>query len=263
MNILRCIVPIQRQVDAKRFEQFGSGVLLKIEKRHLLVSAAHVILNDQLWIFGEPENTELNDVEFFTTAPDQAGVKDDVCDIGFGYLPDAIVQRLLDKNFEFLPVDQTSHRFRKSTRRAAFTGFPCTKSNLSIAAQRMVLQPVFIEAEMFAAEKLEELGYNPAIHLAIPYHRKKQYNGQTKERINGVDPYGMSGGPIWRFSEDRKLWLAGIGTEYDLSRRLLKGTRFDEVLGLIQQQSIESWIRNKSEKTELLVIDASIKKSKP
>lgn len=262
MNFTRCIVPIQRQIDAKRFEQFGSGVLLKIAKRYLLVSAAHVILNDRLWIFGEPENTELNNVEFITTAPDLAGVKDDVADIGFGYLPEAVAQHLLANNFEFLPVDQTSYNFRKSTNRAAFSGFPCTKSKLRISAGEMILQPVFIEGELLSIKKLEEAGYDPDVHLATRYRRKEQFNAQTKERINGVDPYGMSGGPVWRFSESHEPWLAGIGTDYDSSQEMLKGTRFEAVLGLIQQQSVDEFIRSRSGTVETIIIDLPSKKPK-
>lgn len=237
MNFLRCIVPIQRQVDRRRFEQFGSGVLLRIDKYHFLISAAHVVLNDQLWIFGEPQDTQLNDIEFHTTSPNLESIKDDEADFGFALLPQATVESISANGFEFLPLLHTAFRAPKnSSNRAAFSGFPCSKSKLRVSAQQMALRPVFIESELLSAEELAQHGFDPAVHIAIRYERDVQFDARIQTRTNGVQPDGMSGGPIWRFSAERVPWLAGIGTDYDPVKRILRGTRFEDVLTQISQR---------------------------
>lgn len=245
MNFARTIVPIQRQVDRRRFEQFGSGVLLKIERYRILISAAHVILHDRLWLFGEPQNIELNDIEFHTTAPNLAAVKDDEADVGFALLPEAVASSIVTNGFEFLSLARTAFRPPVgSSNRAAFAGFPCSKSRLRMGPGLMELRPVIIEGELLGDEELDRRGLNPDVHLAIRYDRDTQFDALTKMRTNGIEPEGMSGGAIWRFSQERVPWLAGVGTNFDSRQRVLHGTRFEDVLTQISQRIIAGMVEN-------------------
>ncbi len=255
MKFVRCIIPIQQQIDQRRFDHFGTSVFLEIESRHVLVSAAHVFLDQNLWIFGEPRNVPLNEFSFAATSPDLATAKNDPVDIAFAELPNEIAQMLKDGGFAALQMSDTAYVARPSNDRAAFSGFPCTKSKLQVGLQQMRLQPVFLEGPLLSQDELTVAGYDPETSLAIPYRRQKQFDARAKMPITGMEPYGMSGGPIWRFDDNGQPWLAGIGFKFDEARTLLVGTKIEEVFALIQQQSIERWLANQAKPVRKLVFD--------
>jgi len=255
MKFIRCIIPIQQQIDERRFDHFGTSVLLEIEGRHMLVSAAHVFLERNLWMFGEPKNVPLEDIAFSATSPDLAAVRNDSIDVAFGELPADIAAMLKGSGFEPLQMNDTAYVARPSSDRAAFSGFPCSKAELQIGLQQMRLQPAFVEGPLISQAELVGAGYDPEANLAIPYRREKQFDGRAKKPITGMEPYGMSGGPIWRFGNDGEPWLAGIGFKFDEAKKLLVGTRIEEVFALIQQQSIERWLAKRTKPVRKLVLD--------
>ena len=246
MKFVRCIIPIQQQIDERRFDHFGTSVFLEIERRYVLVSAAHVFLDQNLWMFGEPRNVPLDEFAFAATSPDLATAKNDLVDVAFAELPNEIAQALKDGGFVPLQMSDTAYVSRPSDNRAAFSGFPCTKSKLQLGLQQMRLQPVFLEGPLLSQDELTFAGCDPETHLAIPYRRQKQFDARAKMPITGMEPYGMSGGPIWRFGNDGNPWLAGIGFKFDEAKALLVGTKIEEVFALIQQQSIERWLASRT-----------------
>ncbi|MEO6994095.1 MAG: hypothetical protein ABI273_10720 [Lacunisphaera sp.] len=255
MKIVRCIVPIQQQIDRRRFDHFGSSVLLVVEGKHLLISAAHVFHGKDLWMFGEPENIPFDGISFHATSLDLASAQNDSADIAFAELPDEITQRLKNKGFEPLQMHDTAYISRPSNGRAAFSGFPCTKSDFQIGLQRMKLQPAFVEGSLLSSEELTAEGFEPETHLAIPYRRKEQVDHRTETRITGMEPQGMSGGPVWRFGVDGAPWLAGIGFKFDETREILVGTRIEEIFALLQQQSIERWLARRAMSVHKMVFN--------
>lgn len=255
LQVVRTIIPIQQQVDERRFKQCGSSVLLAIEGRHVLISAAHVVLDDELWLFSEPRNIVLEEIEFSSTSPTFNSANEDSTNIAFAELPKGAAEMLHNFGFESLEMKDTAYVSRPSNGRAAFSGFPYSKSNLDARLQRMKLQPGFIEGTLLTHDELAAAGLEPDSHLAIPYRRKRQFDVRRKLQMTGVHPRGMSGGPVWRFGNDDKPWLAGIGFKFDEQRELLVGTRIDHVFALIQQQSIERWLAQHQKPIRKMIFD--------
>ncbi|PTX90957.1 hypothetical protein [Opitutus sp. ER46] len=95
--------------------------------------------------------------------------------------------------------------------------------------------PTFIRGKGLSAERMFRLNRDPLLHMAVDYDRERQQDEDTGVRINGPQPDGMSGGPVWLILPNGMPVLMAIGTFHDPVNRVLIGTFLQPVIRLLKQ----------------------------
>ena len=228
--MIECVIPLHHQVDHAKLESWGSGVLLRADEWRILASAAHVLLDDPIWLPAKPEFVPLDLAgRVVTTAPDLASARVDRKDVGYVLLNPRTAEMLEAQGLQFLSMANTSClRELPPADRYIVSGYPCSKSSTMVSRQQIWNARMDALGEAISDAELVELGCNPMLHIAVRYDREAlDYEGK---RVTGPLPKGMSGGAIWHVSSDNTLTLAGIVTDYEPGGKYIRGTRINPLL---------------------------------
>lgn len=179
----------------------GSGFLLQLSERLILVTAAHVLHarhQYNLQMFGQTKIVpivQLGDAAYSTGPSRDNGSRDFEHDIAFLALDTAAMLEppgtapLLpsDMDASDLPADQTAY---------GFVGFPGSENRTlpGLEIQRTV---VFYGGKAAGRDKYERLGYDPRTHFIMSFDRERMMD-PSGQIVAVPEPYGMSGGPVFK-----------------------------------------------------------------
>lgn len=220
------IRPIYRKSGA-RFELCATALLLRIDNRDLIVSAAHVlddVSEGQLFIAASDYLQPLGGCCARSPLPASGKRDDDVFDYGF-----LLAEKLPPlEGCVFLQEEFLVPNVRSLTPLTAI-GYPSSRNRGDPTRLILKLKPlIFTNAAKVCPPKLQAKGFKNTTHVFVPYHRRKLRAGAT--RVMGPPHRGMrgiSGGGIWwlgRSAADHPR-LAALTIELPENPPLIVGTR--------------------------------------
>ncbi len=220
----------------------GTGVLLQYIGKHFILTAKHVV-ND----------VNESNLLYFRSGPDEylsiigeVGMmdteSDSEIDLAFIELDEKIVAALNSIiNQKFLTPDHVGAGFQPAPDETIIAcGYPdeTTKVNIKTLDINVIGQYIFLPH--VKDDIYEHYKYDRLIKIGLSYHGKS-FNIQTNKRSNRIEPYGMSGGGIWKvgvedlFGEDLvRFHLIGIMTNVVNNRHhVLWSTRIELMMDFI------------------------------
>jgi len=219
----------------------GSGFLLKVGAKTLLISAAHVLDAKPELVLHGPGVGMLAPIEgqrYSTCEYDQNGQPNYKLDIAFVVLrPEsemAIAAEVLspaDLDVNDLPAPRTLY---------GFTGFPGRKNRPR--PRRKFRRSSLIYTATHAPDNVyREIRYQRRTHLAINFDPERMLTRDLR-RTTAPDPPGVSGGPVWRlgaFSDIEaglaKAVVVAIAIEWRRQIKALVGVRISLVVEMIRK----------------------------
>jgi hypothetical protein len=211
---------------------FGSGVLIEIQGRLFVLSAAHVIegeIDVNLGII--PHESRFEILDKWT---------DEDTDTGFLELKPFEVHLRLSQFTAPFPVGSIkAHSFRSRTTTLALCGFPGGESSETDRGHEIPL--VYLAVGVLAPEQWPTdiaSRYDPKTTFLVPYGPRwgNSFLDGNKNPRGPVSPFGMSGCGLWYFDRDNQNaeppWyaLGGIQHSYSEQEQVLLGTLVDELV---------------------------------
>jgi hypothetical protein len=222
----------------------GSGVLLKLGNRHFLFTAAHVLdesKSSTLYFAGNDDLIELIAAKSFRTSAPSGNRKDDKYDIAYLELDEQYVAQ--SSRYGFLSGASVDPNDLPNSRKFySYIGFPHSKASV-IPDVRKFKPKMYSYSSNSPSEALYALlGFSTLTHVLVNFdkERVKAYDGQI---LTFPDPWGMSGGGVWRLADLSKLSsrsfepaLVGIAIEYHKDQKILAATKIAFVLESVRKQ---------------------------
>lgn len=176
-------------------DPLGSGVLITVEKRHFLVSAAHVLAHSEestLYLGGETDLVLLEGVKHYSRPTGEPPT--DQLDIAFMELSTRLVQQLGDVRF-LVPGLIDPNDNASTARIYVALGFPWRKTKKDLDARRtrssMMSVTALSDSQLFQALQVPEHA-----HVVIPFTRETMIMDGKEQAA--PKPEGMSGGGLFR-----------------------------------------------------------------
>lgn len=224
----------------------GSCFFLKVDDRHILVTAAHVVDHNKYTtlLIGDTSGLIPINGDFESTIPLDGNRDNDPYDFSFWALPDRIVGKLTSPLF--IERDQISHnRGRLDGRQFLVMGYPISQNKTldvkekKVKAAAWTYQGIHVENSKLAAA----LRVSGNEHFFIKYERRAgTYDGKVE---NAISPRGVSGGVLLDLGmpdpsnlapETRCIGLlAGLGLEYRPNFKAMVFLRIEIVLEQIRR----------------------------
>ena len=201
-KLLKFISAIYRVDNVDNPEQFGTGVLLVIHDHYFLVTAAHVLddnTGSTLYIPGNQSGKlEMLTGGSFRSVADGGNRDNDRTDVGVVALKSDLVDKIGCDSF--LPVSMTDvDDIGKAGEIYIAMGYPATKNTkVNLVEKTFKRHVISCTANILPGKDLEKIGVSSASHLLLGFDKKHVKNTQGKD-MTAPDPYGISGGPLWRF----------------------------------------------------------------
>ena len=217
-----------------RPELFASSVLIEVDGRTVLITAAHAISE----ILGVESRVHVG------------------LDGGIETLPPFILSSHGGADpYDLAAVEITgemAHRFRKPLPLAQTSvvgdphmrvihGFPVTKNTLrksvdEIAKKFSAHAFTYAGASKGLEDRYAQFGKDPAIHIALQYEKKGRNDGG--DIVHPPHPRGISGGGLWQVPDvyrPNEVRLEGIAFEYHKTGPLVFATRIEYVVTFVRQ----------------------------
>jgi hypothetical protein len=250
-NPIPCLQPhhflFLQELDGRgRFAPAGSGVLFSVSNHYFILTAAHVLdlVGDKIIINNDGEILPVSPhsplPRIAKTAMPHNGRENDHIDLGAVKIPDDVAIAFTANGKQFLKVSQVClQTLKPSVTPLFFCGYPKSRSKIHHPQLRYDL--VAWGSGAFSPDQITELQREPNIHIAILFDREHTYHIATQRTITAADPDGLSGGGAWVFSaRSDDCLLAGIGIEYNASKRALIATNMAEVYKFLRREFIET-----------------------
>ncbi len=225
--------------DASPPEQIASGVLIKYNSKHFVITCKHVF-----------ENISVEDVVILTRGGlavrlpnDIKYVDDEKRSIDIA-LVEFKAERLkeLKSRYSFLPSNNLglSHEFEEDL---FYMLYGYINKQTSLEGIAFFTDSYGYLTNIRHYRKFEDLGFSYENNITLEYNRRKQsdlYDVDDKKQIGPKDLKGLSGGGIWLSVEGKTpdtfdYILVGIMIEERVERGFLIGTK----IGLIQKAAIK------------------------
>ena len=177
----------------------GSGFLLKIKEKTILVTAAHVLEargDLQLQIPGQTRIVPFGGTAYSTGFSHAASSATPEPDVAFMVLDtDTMVERPStatlkpeDLGVDDLPDDRTAY---------GFVGFPGSE-NEPLPDFRFPRNSYYYGGQPAGKDRYERLDYDPRTHFIMAFERERMFDREVGRYITVSEPYGMSGGPVFK-----------------------------------------------------------------
>ncbi|TGL75983.1 hypothetical protein [Leptospira yasudae] len=244
-SVDKSIIPIF-DIQNEKAVHFGSGILLELSNRKFIISASHVLIDDnpKICIPIKRKIVNINGEIRGTRLPKSNDRTDDRIDIAFMEL-DKESAAEIENEYIFLRSSDLGLSLDINTPNVFFIyGYPCTKVKKREDIKEIKAQPFlyFDTNKNITALEFQKTGTNPDFHVLIRYEKKTL---QTLDGIRQVGPKlnGMSGCGLWcvpSFLTDPNNYvnrvLAGILIEYFAKdMKILVSTRIDLVIEAMRQ----------------------------
>jgi hypothetical protein len=198
LEVRQTVVPILGESRKGEPCAVGSGVLVSLQGRNWIITAAHVldeVANGNLYLGGSTDLLELQG-EFFRTPMPPTGRNDDPIDVGYVCI-DSLGDRI-SKDFCFLPESLIEgNHSTEEERNYIFTGYPHKAVKIKGSTRKITPQLHSFESKGIALARYQGMGLDPNTHLAIPFNAKRAKDAATGRIETPKDQSGTSGGGVW------------------------------------------------------------------
>jgi hypothetical protein len=201
-KLLKHMSAIYRVDPYHRPEQFGTGVYLCICDHYFLLTAAHVLddlTNSTLYIAGYTTNELIAlEGESLRSVTDDGSRDNDRSDIGICRLGPDLVTKIGAESF--LPVSMVDV---DDTGDAGATyiamGYPAKKNTrLNYENKSVKRHPFSYTTKVLVNNELIKMGFHNSSHILVGYKKRHSRDSSGRD-TTAPNPFGMSGGPLWRF----------------------------------------------------------------
>ncbi|MDW9381939.1 hypothetical protein [Chryseobacterium sp. JV558] len=227
-------------------EPHATGVLVKIDDCHFLFTAAHVsedLQNEIVIGIEEKLTVKLGGEWTFNNLDKNQKRKDDKIDIAILKLDDESVD-YIKRQYSFINQNQLgiNHEIKNLPYYTAI-GFPASKNRFNKYKGELKSSPFIYNTVPADEKKYKDLNCKEYENLILTYEKKRVIDNQTKRKITGPDPYGISGGGVWFVPTqlvnetdivDKK--LVSILTEWSSEKNIWISTRIDLFTEVIRQK---------------------------
>lgn len=228
--------------EQQRYISIGSGVLIRIQERSFLVTAAHVLNDNNI---GQLHLRVSNGfLALYSINKELKFTTDRLADVDLSILE---FNSQLYKQCDFLELNDLDINHELNDSKNYFIcGFPGTKTNYNPYHKKYQVQPFTFLTEPYSKPK-GEAGLATDWSIFAKYPRKKLMKLPESTKTVGPEPYGISGCGIWCLKnsiisegEEPLLHLVGIMIEINSSQEML-GTKIQIATELLRVEfNVES-----------------------
>lgn len=236
-------------------EPIGTGVLIKYENDHFIVSAAHVLqpyatkqkrnpyreeseYDDSKDAFLSLENIGFYYGGFYYPIKEVAytnitGEVENLIDIAVIKLEKETVEELLGKQFVDCNLVEFDHAVTTQNRYFVY-GYPAEWTDLK--SDKIVCKPLEMITHGIDASMVEGLKFDVQYNLLIEYNPKSLVD-KDGNVLDISSPNGISGCGLWYLGTDNQLKLVGIMTENKIEKEgkpFMMATRIEAVIDILK-----------------------------
>jgi len=178
----------------------ATGVFIRIENFHFLISAAHVFENhtDENFIWNENEKfNRLGGELIMNSLPDGMNREKDKIDVAILRLDDESIE-IAKKKYKFLNDSEIeiNHKIIDAPLYTA-VGFPKTYNEFSRYKNELQIKPFIITTQPASVEIYKVFEREISLNIIVIYDKNKVFNHKPNQQLTGPDPFGISGGGLW------------------------------------------------------------------
>lgn len=205
-----------RKTDGKKITPCASCILVSAEKQYFLITAGHVIEEndpEDLGILIENVfNILIGEMRYINPYLDE---KSDKIDIAVWKLDEKIAN-ILKQRYKFLPIEKLglNHELILDEPRYLVVGFPWRKSKPNPISKIIRPKPLVFAGKVATEDAYKELHLERHTNIVLNYLQRKIVNGKTGFVRKGVKPEGISGCGIWYI--DKFIYLPSEGPCFKL-----------------------------------------------
>jgi len=226
-DVGRHIVPIFGDKDGAP-RAVGTGFLVLLENKHLLITAAHVLdeitEHQDLYFYAATSMTRKVAGNVLLSKPPPGGTReDDVVDIGIVFLEGEGLPPYPEIGKE--PMDITrlvAFSTPRAGKKYAVLGFPASKSEVTRPQKSVRSAAYSYLASSISADAYAPLGLTPESHVALIFDTKDIVHPDGR-KMNFPKPTGISGSPLWelRLPEDGGPKVVGVMIEHRKNKKVM------------------------------------------
>lgn len=230
--------------NADKAKPWGSSVLLDINAKHYLVTAAHVLDDidiNNLAFWDEQDLVQVSGHLVYLSTQAQVNRTGDIAVWELSNDADATLM----KHHQFLPLDRVRLNHHIDLReRYLLLGYPVTKTKKIFKSKTIPIESLKLFTCGVSSEaKMRNNQLDPKINFLLEYHRRKAQSFLApKRQIEHLPaPHGLSGCGLWHMEDDKIARLVGIMTGYNYTDSIMIASRIDlatEIIRLSMDASI-------------------------
>ena len=229
-------------------EPWASGIFLKVDGIHFLLTAGHVLSENGNDINPEDVGIMIGNiyhilnghVKYTDTNVDSTNSK---IDLTIWKLEDERVVNDLLMKYKFLEPDAIDIDHLPTIKpNYLIVGFPITRTKLKPSTHSIKVDPFMFLTKQMKGNVYTKLAFETHSNIILEYRKRKirNFNGTAGQ---GPDPYGLSGCGLWHLPElkidlDGKVphKLVGIMTEWHSAHNAVVATRIHIVTEVIRKE---------------------------
>lgn len=244
---LSAVRPVYGATENGEPFHIASCVLIEIGSLHFFMSAAHVIdwnENTTLYIGGKDDLVQIEG-ECYRTTIESGQRNSDKYDIAFMVLNIEIIEKLGDVRF-ILPHEVDPNDAARKGKAYFALGYPNSKNkNRSRFQKKIKLDPLIFTGTSAESYSYNKLKITDHTHLLIKYNKRK-VKDEFGKKMFAPDPWGISGGGVWRLHDFRQIESIGSKLrEEKLVGMLLEWHRSEAVIMAVRISILIEAIKNK------------------
>lgn len=224
--------------NADKAKPLGSAVLIVINNRHYLLTAAHVMDGIDVKYMAFWDEQDLVQVSGHAVFLSNQAESNRMGDIAVWELSSDATLALL-KHYVFLPFDRLKLDHTLETRERYFLlGFPASKSKKIYRTMTISIKTFkFFTRGVISLRKVKHNQLDANVNFMLEYHHRKAQSVFAKKRhIEHLpDPHGLSGCGLWYMDDDKESKLVGIMIGYNHTDSIMIASRIDLATEIIRQ----------------------------
>lgn len=222
--------------DEGRPDVLGTGFIVAVDRYRFIITAAHVVeAEDSSTLrFGRNIISNSGSVAVVTTKmPSSRRREDDRLDLAIWRADEQLAASLLAQGIQPIGIELAGvEDVAESGNRYVFSGYPSSRTRTNRTTREIDPGPISACCEAVIDDRLLDLELQSSTHIIGSFERRRMANIDG-EQITAPEPWGMSGGPVWKIQGD-SCRLAGVGIEYRERKNALVATRLGAVVALLR-----------------------------
>lgn len=214
----------------------GTAFVVAVGRCRFIVTAAHVVESGGLSTlrFGRGIIANPTAVNVVTTGLPASGNRDDDrLDLAVWQADEQIASALRAQGV--LPIEMESFSVEDLAvdgDHYVFSGYPASRTRTNRSTRMIDPGPISVSCMAIVDDRLPALGLNHATHIVGAFDRRRMAD-QQGQQITAPEPWGMSGGPVWKI-KGNDCRLVGVGIEYREGSKGLVASRLGAVVALLR-----------------------------
>ncbi|WP_020539483.1 hypothetical protein [Lewinella cohaerens] len=224
-------------------EQFGSGVLLKIETSYVIASAAHVTdsISELVVPFNDKSFKGIQAKVLATAIPESGKRADDKIDIALLLLsPETALELVPFYSFLEMNRVEVEHSVRLGIINYSIIGTPSHRTKDDTRSRRVTTDPLVMFMAASEDKVYEKYGLTKEEHIVVDFPKKMNVSDSDKPQRTTTHPEGISGSGLWFIklmktgdNYELDVSLIGIMIEFrDKYYRVMIATKMDEIINM-------------------------------